>query len=294
MQIIDGKAIAENILNKLKAQPMPKKFLGAVLVGDDKSSISFLKQKEKAAKELGVDFRLYQFPREIKNDELRREVGKIAAHKTCGGVIIQLPLPEQLNQYYILNAIPKEKDIDVLSERALGAFYAGRSEVLPPAVGTVEKIVENCQLKIENYSVAIVGLGLLVGRPVANWIMRRAKETILLRSVSDLTFLKQADLVITGVGSAGLITPEMLKDGAAVIDFGYGVLDGKYSGDLDTRPLQIENCSSADLSAEILMKAETLMKADKVKINFYTPTPGGTGPILVAKLFENFYKLNGK
>ena len=110
---------------ELKAKPAPKKFLGAVLVGDDKSSVSFLKQKEKTAKELGVDFRLYRFPAEIKNDELRNEVGKIAAHKTCGGVIVQLPLPEQLNWYYILNAIPREKDVDVLSERRSVRFMSG-------------------------------------------------------------------------------------------------------------------------------------------------------------------------
>jgi methylenetetrahydrofolate dehydrogenase (NADP+)/methenyltetrahydrofolate cyclohydrolase len=270
MEIVDGKAIAGNILDKLKARPLPKKFLGAVLVGDDKSSVSFLKQKEKTAKELGVDFRLYRFTEAIKNDELRREVGKIARHTTCGGAIVQLPLPEHLNWYYILNAIPKEKDVDVLSEHSLGAFYVGRSEILPPAVGVVQEIIENSKLKIENCSVAIVGLGLLIGRPIANWIMRRAKETILLRSVSDLGLLKRADIVIMGVGKAGFITPDMLKDGAGVIDFGYGTLDGKYSGDLDTR--HISDCAS--------------------QISFYTPTPGGTGPLLVAKLFENFYELN--
>lgn len=270
MQIIDGKEIATSILKELKSKPIPKQFLGAVLVGDDKSSISFLKQKERTAQELGVDFRLYRFPLEIKNDELRKEVGAIAAHKTCGGVIVQLPLPEQLNWYYILNAIPKEKDIDVLSERAIGAFYVGRNEVLPPAVGVIDEIARHWKLDIGNSTVAIVGLGLLVGRPISNWIMRRAKETILLRSVSDLAFLKQVDLVVTGVGSAGLVTPEMLKDGASVIDFGYGTLEEKYSGDLDTRHI-------ADHTT---------------KISFYTPTPGGTGPILVAKLFENFYELN--
>ena len=269
MQIIDGRAIAAEILGHLKARSMPKKFLGAVLVGEDKSSISFLKQKEKTAKELGVDFRLYQFPADIKNDDLRREVGKIAAHKTCGGVLVQLPLPEQLNWFYVLNAISKEKDVDVLSERAIGSFYADRSIVLPPAVGVVKEIIKKQELKIEHCSVAIVGLGLLVGRPIANWIMRRAKETMLLRSVSDLGLLKKADIVITGVGRAGLIAPDMLKDGAGIIDFGYGTLDGKYSGDFDTRAL-----------------------SPGATLAFYTPTPGGTGPILVAKLFENFYELN--
>ncbi len=270
MQVVDGKAIAADVLGRLKPLPLPKKFLAAVLAGDDKSSVSFLKQKEKTAKELDIDFRLYRFPREITNDELRHGVGKIAAHTTCGGVIVQLPLPEHLNRYYVLNAIPKEKDVDVLSERAVGAFYVDRSKVLPPSVGAVIEIMVNCKLKIENSTVAIVGLGLLVGRPIANWIMRRAKETILLRSVSDLAPLKKADIVITGVGKAGLVKPDMVKDSAGIIDFGYGTLDGKYSGDFDSRRLAMSDS----------------------RLAFYTPIPGGTGPILVAKLFENFYELN--
>jgi len=283
--IIDGKKIANGILERLRGSAgggasnvvatdfdavRTKKFLAAVLVGDDKSSASFLKQKEKVARDLGIDFRLYEFPATVKNDELRAEVGAIAKHKTCGGVIVQLPLPEHLNWYYILNAIPPEKDVDVLSERTLGAFYVGRSKVVPPAVGVVEEILKSLgdgAAPLEDCTVAVVGLGLLVGRPVASWIMRRAKETFLLRSTSDLAAsLKRADLVITGVGRAGLITPDMLRAGAGVIDFGYG--GGK--GDFD------------------------FGEADATALSFYTPTPGGTGPILVAKLYENFYTLNAK
>lgn len=222
--IIDGRHIASGVITRLKSLPKPDKFLAAVLVGDDKSSVSFLAQKEKVARELGVDFRLYKFPAEIKNDELREEVGKIAGHKTCGGVIVQLPLPAQLNRHYILNAIPPEKDVDLLSERALGAFYAERSKVLPPAVGTVKEILESFNPDpafLKSQSVALVGLGLLVGRPIATWVMWRAKETFLLRSTSDLAIAKQADIVIVGVGKAGLLTPDMVHDGACVIDFGY-------------------------------------------------------------------------
>jgi methylenetetrahydrofolate dehydrogenase (NADP+) / methenyltetrahydrofolate cyclohydrolase len=269
--VIYGKKIADDILGQLTQRAKPEKFMAAVLVGDDKSSASFLAQKEKIAKRLGVDFRLYTFPAEIKNDELRDEVGKIAAHKTCGGVIVQLPLPEHLNRHYILNAIPPEKDVDVLGERATGAFYAGRSKVLPPAVGAVEAVLAelnqgkemNSQfLPLNECAIAVVGLGILVGRPIANWAMRRAKETFLLRSTSDLAILKNADLVIAGVGKAGLIAPDMLKPGAGVIDFGY---DGG-KGDFDP-------------------------DAGEASVAFYTPTPGGTGPVLVAKLFENFYTL---
>jgi len=277
MNIVDGKKIAEGILKRLGAKPAPKKFLAAVLVGDDAGSISFLKQKEKAAEELGVDFRLYEFPSEIKNDELREEVRKIAGHKTCGGVIVQLPLPEHVNAQYVLNAIPREKDVDVLGERALGAFYANRNPVLPPAVGAVEEILKSLDYKLENKRVAVVGLGLLVGKPVSMWLMKKVGGLLLLHRGSDFSMLKSADFVISGVGKAGLIKPEMLAPGAGVIDFGYSTRTDadstrtnadKLVGDLDT--------SSSSLSS----------------LSFYTPTPGGTGPILVAKVFENFYKLN--
>jgi methylenetetrahydrofolate dehydrogenase (NADP+)/methenyltetrahydrofolate cyclohydrolase len=269
---IDGKKIADEILEDCSKFEKPKKFFSAVLVGDDSASISFLRQKEIVAKKLGIDFRIFKFPSQIKNDELRKEVFKIASHKTCGGVIVQLPLPSHLNQHYILNVIPVEKDVDVLSERALGAFYVGRSKVLPPAVGVVKHICEKQNYDISSFRVGIVGLGILVGRPIANWIMRKAKETILLRSVSDLSLLKDVDLVITGVGKALMLKPNMLKDDAIVIDFGYGV---------DEKSDKL--ISKGDFDYEKL--------SDETNIS-YTPTPRGTGPVLVAKLFENFLILN--
>ncbi len=274
--VIDGKKIASEIVERLKAQPKPAQFLAAIQVGDDPATASFIALKEKVAKQLGVDFRVYKFRGDVTGDDLRKEFGKIAANKTCGGVMVELPLPESLNWYYALNAIPPEKDVDVLGERALGAFYVGRSRVLPPAVGAVEEILKtfpgedssaNATLGFEKYlaskAVAIVGVGLLIGRPIANWAMRRAKETILLRSTSGLSILNKADIIITGAGKAGLIHQEMLKENATVIDFGY---DGG-QGDFDATGVFRELA--------------------------HTPTPGGTGPILVAKLFENFYKLNG-
>ncbi len=266
--IIDGKKIANEIMERLRQLPKPTKFFAAFLVGDDASSISFLIQKEKVAKALGVDFRLYTFPGEIKNDELRDEVRKIAEHTTCGGVVVQLPLPAHLNPQYILNVILREKDIDVLGERALGAFYADRNPVRPPAVEVVDEILRATKFDISKAKVAVVGLGVLVGKPISMWLMRQVRELQLLDKKSDVGMAKNADLIITGVGKAGLIRPEILKPGAAVIDFGY---DGN-KGDFDDSQLKIENC--------------------KLKIGWYTPTPGGTGPILVAKVFENFYKLN--
>ncbi|MEK7553537.1 MAG: bifunctional 5,10-methylenetetrahydrofolate dehydrogenase/5,10-methenyltetrahydrofolate cyclohydrolase [Patescibacteria group bacterium] len=272
MEIIDGKQIAQKIIEELKKQPKPDKIFAAVLVGGNPQSKSFLKQKEKVAKELGIDFRIYEFSAELNNDDLRKEVGKIALLKKVGGVIVQLPLPQHINRHYILNVIPREKDVDVLGERALGAFYNGRNSVLPPAVGVVDKILQTINYKLQTVSVAVVGCGFLIGKPIAIWLMDKVKELKIFERGGDLSDLKNYDLIISGVGQAGLIKPEMLKDGAGIIDFGYSINEsGKIFGDFDIS--EIENCK---------LKIENL---------WYTPTPSGTGPILVAKIFENFYKL---
>ena len=283
MNIIDGKQIAQKIIDELKLRPKPNKIFAAILVGDNSASKSFLKQKEKVAKELGIDFRIYDFQESaggFTNDFLRKEIGKIALLKKVGGVIVQLPLPEQINKHYILNVIPREKDVDVLGERALGAFYVGRNQVLPPPVEVVKEILNDLRFKIYDLRIAMVGAGFLIGKPIAVWLMnQKIKEMTIFEKGGDLSSpsaggLKNYDLIISGTGVAGLIKPGMLKQGAGIIDFGYSFdKNGKISGDFN-----ISETENYKLKIE--------------NFGWYTPTPGGTGPILVAKIFENFYRLN--
>lgn len=279
MTIIDGRRIAEHIYDGLRKLSPPKRFFAAIIVGDDSASASFVRQKEKAAQSIGVDFRTYRLSPALGNDGLRREVHRIADQKSCGGVIVQLPLPEGLSSRYVLNAIPPEKDIDVLSERSLGAFYGGHSSVLPPAVGAVEAVLSSEHIDIAGKSLAVVGVGALIGRPVANYFMRRAKEIYLLRRGSDFSLLARADIVVLGAGSPGLVKADMLKDGAGVIDFGYGTQQATSDKGQATRV-------SGDFDA-------SNVNGQLSKVLFYTPTPGGTGPVLVACLLKNFYVLQG-
>lgn len=267
---IDGKAIAEKIIERLKMQDT-KKFLAVFFVGNDLSSKSFINQKEKLAKTLGVDFRVYHFPEEkATNDSLRKEIGKIVNHKTCGAALVQLPLPEKFNAQYIMNVIPREKDVDVLGERALGAFYAGRNSVLPTAVGVFEEIVKEKDVNLKSMRIAVVGLGPLVGKPISTWLKGKVAELYAFGKGGDFEILKNADIVVCGTGAPKLIKPNMLRENALVIDFGYGMIDGSVSGDFD---------------------ASAVREPSEVS---YTPTPGGTGPILVAKLFENFFELSSR
>jgi methylenetetrahydrofolate dehydrogenase (NADP+)/methenyltetrahydrofolate cyclohydrolase len=276
MRIIDGKEISRNIIERLKKLPKSDKFLAAILIGDDPASASFIKRKRMIAEELGIGFSLLKMAETVMTEEVVRAVKDLADDEDCGGIIVQLPVPEGIDVKRVLAKIPKEKDVDVLDVEGIGEFYMGFSEVEPPAVGTLKEILmleANGNEKemgeiLRDSRVAIVGLGALVGKPIANWIMRKAKETYLLRRGSDLSILKTADIVVCAAGQKHLIRAEMLKDGATVIDFGYATDEcGKLFGDFN------------------IHEAETMKCA--------TPTPGGTGPILVAKLFDNFYRLNG-
>lgn len=271
---IDGKLIAEKLIEELKTKPgdWRGKFLGAMLVGEDPASVNFLKQKERVAQELGISFRLYKAQASVTTDDLRAEIGMLSKPKNCGGFLVQLPLPEQVNKHYVLNAVPKDKDVDVLSEQALGAFYTGRGKVAPPAVETVEEILKNQfgeEKSLRDLKFILIGAGFLIGKPVGFWLQNRAGEvTIYDSSVKNFhPNLKEADVIISGTGSPRLFSVKDLKEGALVIDFGYASREGKISGDFDP--------TGADERGVM-----------------YTKTPGGTGPVLVAKLYENFIKLN--
>lgn len=270
--IIDGRKIAKEIINGLQGHPTPKKFLGVVLVGENTASEKFIQQKKKIAEILGIDFRVYSFSESIQVSELRKRIGIIARGKTCGGLIVQLPLPSHLNRRRIVNSIPKEKDLDVLSESAYGQFLTDQ-RVLPPSVSTFCEVLLHYQV-LENVSCetpacagrfAVVGNGFLVGKPISDYLRLQGKQLVVLDKGDDLSKIKDADVVILGTGVPNIVSEAMIKDGALIIDFGCSFIDGKLCGDL----------------------------LSPTKENFsYTPTPGGTGPILVVKLFENFYKLN--
>jgi len=274
---IDGRAIAQTIIAELKsklAEHPIDKFVGALVAGEDSASLNFLKQKEKVAKELGIDFRLYRYGADITTDKLRDEIGRLARVKNCGGFIVQLPLPESVNRHYALNAISKEKDIDCLSEAALGAFYTNRGKITPPAVGTVEEILRGRYENLRELTAVVIGTGFLIGKPVGFWLQNRVGELkVLDSSVKNLhAELADADVVISGAGRPGLFGAKHLKEGALVIDFGFSKIDGKIFGDFDTESLKAGSYNLEAIS--------------------YTPTPGGTGPILVAKLYQNFFQLN--
>lgn len=259
MQKIPGREISREIIESLKGLNKPDKPLAVIFVGDELATIGFVSQKERACEELGLDFKKIQLDSGVSESDLIDKIREIS--RDVGGIIIQLPLPTEINQERVLSTIPKELDVDLLSDASKLEPLA-----LAPSVGVVEEIVSRYELDLGNSVVAVVGIGKLVGGPISAWLDNRCKRLLLLDKGDDLSKTKEADIVISGVGIPGIIKSDNLNEGAIVIDFGVGKIDGGVGGDLEEKDLE--------------------------KLSLYTPTPGGTGPILVAKLMENFYTLS--
>ncbi len=276
MIVVDGNKIANKILDNLKKeienikQPL---CLAVILVGKNKISASFVKKKEEAAKKIGVDFKLFNFPASISNRQLRQSLAEIIKRRDIHGIIIQLPLPDSLNCQYILDAIPPNKDVDVLSSLSLGNFYTNKLKVSPPVVAAVLKVLNEYDIKMKARQVVIIGSGRLTGKPLLlSLLNQRATVSVLNKFTPSLAdYTKRADILISGAGQANIINHNIIKKGAVVIDAGMSVetLHGGKSvlkGDIDSRGIE-------------------------KKAKFFVPSSGGLGPITVAMVMKNLVKL---
>ncbi len=271
--IVDGRKLADDVLSEAKGEIERlnlKLKLAIILVGDDPVSLSYISQKKKTCAKAGVEFSLHRFPEGIGKDELLAGISE-ACHG-ASAAIIQLPLPTGLPGQEILDAVPPEKDADLLNSVSLGRYHSGDLSILPPTVAAIAKVLEGVEIKGKH--TVVVGAGRLVGRPLVAWLMAKgATLSVLNSSTPDISeFTKRADIIISGVGQPGLITGKMIKEGAVVIDAGSSVEGGAVKGDVE-----IES---------VLPVASTV-----------SPVPGGVGPVTTACLVANMvelYKRYGK
>lgn len=269
--VIDGKKLAQEIIEELKEErkKISKKIrLAIILVGDDSASLSFIKQKERVAKEIGIDTRIYRYEDSIKTKELRKKVGEICRVTHNRGIIVQLPLPSSINTQVVLNAILPQKDPDILCERNLGTFYTERLKTLPPVLAGIKFLLEKYQINIEGKNVLIIGRGRLVGKPASLWFTNQRATVIVANSkTKDLKeFISKADIIVSSAGKPGLITGDLIKKGVVIFDAAVVSESGKLVGDCD-------------------------FDSVKDKAEFITPVPGGIGPLCVAFLFKNLLEL---
>ena len=256
--IIDGKKIADKIIAELKRQPKRKQVLAAVLVGSDASSESFLRAKEACARRIGIRFKLYRLKEKDSFGVAKSLISRLNYDKEVGGIIIQLPLPKAFNREKVIRLLSARKDIDALK---------GSKLIDPPTVGALKTILKEIKFGPEGKNAVVVGKGFLVGQPIAKWLKSRVKNlSVTDRGSLNLKALSRADLVVSGVGAPGLIKAKFVKSNSILVDFGYGIRGGKVKGDFD------------------FLGAKSQARA-------ITPTPGGTGPIVVAQVFLNFFIL---
>jgi methylenetetrahydrofolate dehydrogenase (NADP+)/methenyltetrahydrofolate cyclohydrolase len=255
--IVDGKALAQKWQAEIKARlEGEEKILTIVAVDPDLASQKFIEQKVKLGEKLGVEVRVFEYEFSISTSEVIEEIEKFNHQNTVRGIVVQLPLPKNLDREAIIQAISPAKDVDALGRE---------SSFTSPVVLAVQRIFTEYQIDLNNKKIAIVGYGALVGKPLANWLIGEGYEVeVISDPKSNLEQLVNFEVVISGVGVPNLIKPEMIKEGAVVIDVGTSELNGTLTGDVD-------------------LVVET-------KAYLFSKTPGGVGPLTVTALFANLSK----
>ncbi|MRH72596.1 bifunctional methylenetetrahydrofolate dehydrogenase/methenyltetrahydrofolate cyclohydrolase [Lactobacillus reuteri] len=271
--IIDGKALAKKInaqTKELVAQLKEKQNIipgiAVVIAGDDAASLIYTRNKHNKAMKLGINSVLKKFPADVSQDELLTEIEKLNNDDTIDAILVQQPLPPQLDPEVITNAILPAKDVDGLNPLNLGKLFANQHGNYPVACTPrgIMRMLAEYNIDLQGKNAVIVGRSILVGKPLLA-LLNNANATVTMagRSTSDLSALtKTADILIVATGVPNLIKVTDVKSGAVVIDVGINRLsDGKLTGDVD-------------------------FAAVKAKAQAITPVPGGVGPMTIATLME--------
>jgi methylenetetrahydrofolate dehydrogenase (NADP+)/methenyltetrahydrofolate cyclohydrolase len=270
-QILDGKTLAAATRAALKqrvaalVQRGVRPGLAVILAGDDPASKVYVRNKTSACEEVGVRSQQIDYPGSVTQEELIGRIRKLNADPAVHGILVQLPLPKHIDSARVLETIAPAKDADGFHEANLGALMAGRPGVVPCTPLGCIRLIEHAGVQIAGRHAVVLGRSNIVGKPVAMLLLQRdATVTVCHSKTPQLGALtKQADILVAAVGRAKLVTGEMVKPGACVIDVGINRLpDGKLAGDVDFA--QVKNVAG-----------------------WITPVPGGVGPMTVAMLLEN-------
>mgnify|MGYP001142224381 CR=1 FL=1 len=270
-QLIDGKQIAKDIKDELKKEIQQLKnsniepTLAVILVGEDPASQIYVSNKKKACAYVGIRSLSYELPGDVTEEELLGVIEELNQREDVHGILVQLPLPAQIEEEKILMAIQPEKDVDGFHPINVGALSIGKEGFQPCTAAGIIELLKRSQITIEGKHCVVVGRSNIVGKPVSLLLLQEnGTVTICHSKTKNLKDIcRQADILVAAVGKANMITSDMVKDGAVLIDVGVNRLEnGKVCGDID-----FENC--------------------KEKASAITPVPGGVGPMTIAMLLYN-------
>ena len=285
MILIDGKKISDDIKYELEEKIKPlqnagKKVPGLVtiLVGEDPASTVYVNMKSKACLKIGMLSKIERLSTDTTEEELLRVVNKYNNDPNFHGILVQLPLPKQINEDKIIESIFPEKDVDGFHPSSVGNLVIGKDTFFPCTPFGIVELLKRYNIETKGKHVVVVGRSNIVGKPIANMMLQKKDGansivTICHSAASDLTqYTKQADILIAAIGRANFITADMVRDDAVVIDVGINRIDDpsakkgyRIVGDVD-----FENVSK--------------------KSSYITPVPGGVGPMTIAMLLWNTYK----
>jgi len=270
-KIIDGKAISAQIREEIKAEvaAMDKKpGLAVVIVGSDPASQVYVRNKHKACGETGIYSEVHELPEETTEEELLALVEKLNNDDNINGILVQLPLPKHLDDKTVIAAIDPKKDVDAFSAVNVGKIMLGEYDFLPCTPAGVMELLARSGIEVSGKECVVVGRSNIVGKPQA-MLLLHANGTVTIahsrtKNLEETT--RRADILVVAVGKAKMITGDMIKEGAVVIDVGMNRDEnGKLCGDVD-----FESCEK--------------------KASFITPVPGGVGPMTITMLLKNTVK----
>jgi methylenetetrahydrofolate dehydrogenase (NADP+)/methenyltetrahydrofolate cyclohydrolase len=273
--LLDGKALAQRIQAELADEVADfilnnatTPCLAAVLVGDNAASEVYVKSKRRACERVGIESRLHRLPQTAPEEELLKLIGKLNKDETVHGILVQLPLPPGMDENRALSAVSPLKDVDCFHPENVGRLVQGRPRYLPCTPSGIQQLLVRSGIETAGRHVVVVGRSEIVGKPMANMLMQRgrgADATVTVchsRTLDLASITRQADILIAAIGRPRLITAEMVKPGAAVIDVGINRTEQGLVGDVDF--------------AAVLQVAA-----------YITPVPGGVGPLTVTMLLAN-------
>ena len=270
--LMDGNRLRDELVVDLKgrieALGNPHVCLATVLVGDDKPSQIYVRNKRKKAEEAGMVSRHVELPGDISQPDLEAAVRDLAEDPAVHGILVQLPLPDGLDAERILDLLPPEKDVDGLTERSMGRLLRGRDGHVPCTPLGVMRLMERYGVETAGRKAVVIGRSTLVGLPQVLLLGRKgcdATPTLAHSRSGDLAAIcREADIIVAAVGVAGLVTAEFVKPGAAVLDVGISRAADGIQGDVDFDAVQ-------------------------AVAGAITPMPGGTGPMTIGCLMENTF-----
>ncbi len=269
-KILDGKALSAQIRDEVATRVAALKERGVtpglavILVGNDPASEIYVRNKGKGCEETGMLSRTIRMPAETTQDELETEIHRLNGDSAIHGILVQLPLPDHLDEQRALAAILPEKDVDGFHLINAGHLMTGTEGVLPCTPKGAMYMIRSTGEKLNGKEAVVIGRSNIVGKPMAMLLLREnCTVTICHSRTKDLAaHTRQADILVAAVGKAGFVTADMVKPGAIVIDVGINRVDGKVCGDVD-----FENV--------------------KEKAGWITPVPGGVGKMTIAMLLAN-------